>query len=64
MSVAAWRHDHPVLQVQGARLDDADLRGARADPTLWTTASLRGAKIDLDQALAFAAAHGLDIHGG
>ena len=31
------------------------------DPTLWTTATLRGAKIDVDQALAYAAAHGLDI---
>ncbi len=48
---------------QDARLEEADLRGARTDPTLWTTATLRGARIDIDQALAFAAAHGLDIHG-
>jgi hypothetical protein len=33
------------------------------DPTLWTTASLRGAKVDMEQAMSFAAAHGLDIHG-
>lgn len=52
-------------RVRGARLDDADLRGARVDPDLWTTsASVRGVKIDLPQALAFAAAHGLDVHGG
>jgi hypothetical protein len=31
--------------------------------TLWTTAALRGARIDIEQALAFAAAHGLDVHG-
>jgi hypothetical protein len=24
---------------------------------------LRGAKVDIEQALAYAAAHGLDIHG-
>ena len=49
--------------VRRTRLDEADLRGARVDPTLWTTASVRGAKIDIEQALAFAAAHGLDVHG-
>jgi uncharacterized protein YjbI with pentapeptide repeats len=49
--------------VQNARLDEADLRGARVDPTLWTSAVLRGAKVDIEQALAYAAAHGLDIHG-
>ena len=48
---------------QDARLDDTDLRGARVDPTFWTTAKLRGAKIDISQALAYAAAHGLDVHG-
>lgn len=58
------RADLTGARVQGARLDGADLRGARADPTFWTTATLRGAKIDIEQALAFAAAHGLDIHGG
>jgi uncharacterized protein YjbI with pentapeptide repeats len=46
-----------------ADLREADLRGARTDPTLWTTATLRGAKVDIEQGLAFAAAHGLDIHG-
>jgi uncharacterized protein YjbI with pentapeptide repeats len=50
-------------RTQDARLEDADLRGARADPTLWTTAAVRGACIDIEQALAFAAAHGLDVHG-
>ena len=47
----------------GTRLDDADLRGARVDPTFWTTARLPDAKVDIHQALAFAAAHGLDVHG-
>ena len=48
---------------QGLMLDEADLRGARVDPTLWTTAACRGARIDVDQALAFAAAHALDVSG-
>lgn len=48
----------------GARLDDADLRGAGVDPTLWTTASLAGARVDVDQAVAFALAHGLRLDGG
>jgi uncharacterized protein YjbI with pentapeptide repeats len=43
----------------GARLDDADLRGAIVDPSLWTTASLTRARVDIAQALAYAAAHGL-----
>jgi uncharacterized protein YjbI with pentapeptide repeats len=47
----------------GARLEKADLRGAVADPSLWTTARLAGARIDVSQALAYAAAHGLDIQG-
>jgi uncharacterized protein YjbI with pentapeptide repeats len=51
-------------RLQNTRLDEADLRAARTDPTLWTTATVRGAKIDIEQALAYAAAHGLDIHGG
>ena len=49
--------------MQDARLEEADQRGARVDPTLWTTAALRGARIDIGQALADAAAHGLDVHG-
>lgn len=48
----------------GARLDDADLRGATVDPVLWRTASLVGARVDVDQAVAFAAAHGLCLAGG
>jgi uncharacterized protein YjbI with pentapeptide repeats len=43
----------------GARLDGADLRGATLDPSLWRTASLAGARVDVPQALAFALAHGL-----
>jgi uncharacterized protein YjbI with pentapeptide repeats len=47
-----------------AVLGDCDLRGVDlSDPTLWTTAALRGARIDIEQALAYAAAHGLDVHG-
>ena len=48
----------------GARLDGADLRGATVDPSLWTTASLAGARVDVDQAVAFALAHGLRLDGG
>jgi uncharacterized protein YjbI with pentapeptide repeats len=48
----------------GARLDDADLRGTIADPGLWTTASLAGARVDVDQAIAFALAHGLRLDAG
>jgi uncharacterized protein YjbI with pentapeptide repeats len=43
----------------GTRLDDADLRGAVVDPSLWTTTSLTRARVDIAQALAYAAAHGL-----
>jgi uncharacterized protein YjbI with pentapeptide repeats len=45
----------------GARLDEADLRGATVDPSLWTTASLAGARVDVPQALAYAVAHGLRL---
>ena len=51
------------VRTQGLRLGEADLRGARVDATLWTTADCRGARIDVAQALAFAAAHGLDVVG-
>jgi uncharacterized protein YjbI with pentapeptide repeats len=51
------------VRTQGLRLEEADLRGARVDPNLWTTAACRGARIDVAQGLAFAAAHGLDISG-
>ena len=50
-------------RVQNPRFDGADLRAARDDPTFWTTAKLRGAKVDIEQAIRFAAAHGLDIGG-
>jgi uncharacterized protein YjbI with pentapeptide repeats len=45
----------------GARFEKADLRGAMVDASLWTTAKLTGARIDVAQALAYAAANGLDI---
>ena len=46
----------------GARLERADLRGALTDPSIWVGAKLAGAKIDIAQALGYAAAHGLDVH--
>jgi uncharacterized protein YjbI with pentapeptide repeats len=46
-----------------AVLGGNDLRGATVDPALWTTASLRGARIDVAQALAYAAGHGLRFDG-
>ena len=49
------------VRTQGLRLEEADLRGARIDATLWTAAAYRGARVGVDQALAFAAAHGLDV---
>lgn len=55
--------DFTGARTQNLKLDGADLRGARIDPTLWTTAALITAKVDLPQAIAFAAAHGL-THGG
>ncbi len=45
----------------GARLDGADLRGATVDPSLWQTASLTGARVDIGQAVAFAQAHGIRV---
>lgn len=48
----------------GTRMADADLRGAIVDPSLWTTASLPGARVDIAQALAYAAAHGLRLDSG
>jgi uncharacterized protein YjbI with pentapeptide repeats len=48
----------------GTRLDDADLRGAVVDPSLWTTASLARARVDVAQAIAYAAAHGLRMDAG
>ncbi|HSS25571.1 MAG TPA: pentapeptide repeat-containing protein [Mycobacterium sp.] len=48
----------------GTRLDDADLRGAIVDPSLWMTATLAGARVDVPQAMAFALAHGLRLDAG
>jgi hypothetical protein len=42
-------------------LDEADLRGATVDPSLWRTAALAGARVDVGQAVAFAQAHGLRL---
>jgi len=42
-----------------ADLSRADLRGARTDAGLWVGATLTDAIIDVDQAMLFAAAHGL-----
>ena len=47
--------------VSPAPLEEADLRAARIDATFWTTAGVRGARIDVDQAIAYAVAHGLDL---
>jgi uncharacterized protein YjbI with pentapeptide repeats len=53
--------DLTCARTTGTRMEDADLRGAIVDPSLWTTASLARARIDIAQALAFAAAHGLRL---
>ena len=57
------RADLTGARTTGTRLDDADLRGAIVDPSLWTTASLARARIDVAQALAYAVAHGLRLDG-
>jgi uncharacterized protein YjbI with pentapeptide repeats len=57
------RTDLRGARTQDARFDEADLRASLTDPTFWTTAKVRGAKVDIGQALAFTAAHGLDVHG-
>lgn len=46
-----------------AKFDEADLRGAVADQSLWVSASVRGAKIELMQAVAYAGANGLVVEG-
>jgi uncharacterized protein YjbI with pentapeptide repeats len=43
----------------GAILKGADLRGARIDTAFWVAAKVAGAMVDIDQALLYAAAHGL-----
>jgi uncharacterized protein YjbI with pentapeptide repeats len=50
-------------RLRPATFDEVDLRGATIDPSLWTTASLTGARVDVAQALAYAVAQGLDVHG-
>ena len=45
----------------GLKLEGADLRGARIDPSLWTSASVGNAQIELMQAVAYASAHGLVV---
>lgn len=56
------RADLTGSRCNDAKFGEADLRGARMDPTFWTTASVRGARIDIEQALSYAAAHGLDVN--
>jgi uncharacterized protein YjbI with pentapeptide repeats len=46
-----------------AVLGGNDLRGAVVDPSLWRTASLAGARVDVGQAVAFAVAQGLRLDG-
>jgi hypothetical protein len=46
-------------RTQDAKFEEADLRGSRVDATFWTTAQIRGARVDVDQAMAYAVAHGL-----
>lgn len=58
------RADLTGARTTGTKLDDADLRGAIVDPSLWRTASLSGACVDIPQAMAFALAHGLALEGG
>ena len=48
----------------GARLEGADLREARLDADALVQARLAGARIDIDTAIAFAAAHGLRVDVG
>lgn len=45
----------------GARLDGADLRGAALDADALVQARLTGAWVDIETAIAFAAAHGLQV---
>jgi hypothetical protein len=53
-----------AARTTGTRFDDADLRGAIVDPSLWITATLSGARVDVPQAMAFALAHGLRLDAG
>ena len=48
-------------RLRGARLDGADLRGARLDADALRGARLTGTTVDVETAIAFAAAHGLRI---
>jgi uncharacterized protein YjbI with pentapeptide repeats len=48
----------------GARLEGADLRGARLDADALVQARLIGARIDVDTAIRFAAANGLRVDLG
>jgi uncharacterized protein YjbI with pentapeptide repeats len=50
--------------MQHARLDNADLRGARLDADALVQARLHNARIDIDTAIRFAAAHGLRVDLG
>lgn len=51
------------IRAIGAKLEKANLRGARVDPMLWVQASVTDALVDAGQAMEFAVAHGLRIPG-
>jgi uncharacterized protein YjbI with pentapeptide repeats len=48
-------------RLTGAKLTGCDLRGARIDADGYAQAVLRGARVDLEMAVSFAAAHGLIV---
>jgi uncharacterized protein YjbI with pentapeptide repeats len=58
------RADLSGARLLGARLEGADLREARLDADALVQARLAGARIDIDTAIAFAAAHGLRVDVG
>jgi uncharacterized protein YjbI with pentapeptide repeats len=45
----------------GARLENADLRGARLDADALVQAHMAGARIDVNTAIRYAAANGLRV---
>ena len=55
--------DFTLAMLGGADLRGLDLSGCRLREVSLVESDLRGARIDIAQGLAFAAAHGLDVHG-
>jgi uncharacterized protein YjbI with pentapeptide repeats len=58
----AARMSEAVLEdadLAAAVLAGADLRGATADAGFWVGAKLSGARVDVEQAVRYALAHGL-----